>query len=306
VSDIRIVEVGPRDGLQNESKILTRDQRVELIQRLATSGLTTIEAGSFVSSRWVPQMEGSDQVLLALNETFENDTFKNNTVSFPVLTPNIKGYELAKAAGAKEVAIFGAASEAFSQKNINCSISESLDRFKDIAVQAKRDGIRIRGYVSCLVACPYEGVIKPAQVLPVVRSLMDMGCYEISLGDTIGRATPKSIDRVLTALLAEFSAQQLALHCHDTYGMAIANIVKALELGLRTFDASVGGAGGCPYATGASGNVATEDVVYLLENEGLASGIDLDLLVETGQWLYQQLGKPPVSKVNQALFGKQS
>ncbi len=299
MSDIGIVEVGPRDGLQNEAKILTPSQRVELITRLVKTGLKAVEAGSFVSSKWVPQMEGSDQVLIALNESIID-----SSTSLPVLTPNIKGYDLAKAAGAKEVAIFGAASETFSQKNINCSISESLIRFKDVVEPAKEDGIRVRGYVSCLVACPYEGEIKPAQVIPVVKALLDMGCYEVSLGDTVGRGTPLAIERVITSLQREFSDAQFALHCHDTFGMAIANIAKALELGIHRFDASVGGAGGCPYATGASGNVATEDLVYFLNQQGLNCGVDLPALVETGHWLFQQLGKLPPSRVNRALHGK--
>jgi len=298
MNDVNIVEVGARDGLQNETKILTVEQRVELIQRLAASGLQHIEAGSFVSPKWVPQMAGSDEVMQALHM---DRKLKN--LHLPVLTPNVQGYDRAITAGAKEIAIFGAASETFSHKNINCSIAESLQRFEMISDQAKVDGVAMRGYVSCLVHCPYEGVIKAQQVVPVVRQLFELGCYEVSLGDTIGRGTPKSIRLVLEALLSEFPAEKLALHCHDTYGMAIANIMTGLDMGIRTIDASVGGAGGCPYAKGASGNVATEEVVYLLENEGLNTGVNLTSLVETGHWLYQQLGKPVTSRVNQALYG---
>lgn len=295
---VSLVEVGARDGLQNESKSLSVATRIELIERLVDCGLTRIEAGSFVSPKWVSQMADSDRVLQALPDT--------DSVSYPVLTPNMKGLESAMAAGAKEIAIFGAASESFSQKNINCSIAESLDRFAEVCERARAEHIRVRGYVSCLVGCPYEGKIEPAQVAPLVRRLFELGCYEVSLGDTIGVGTPASIERVLSVLLREFPASWLALHCHDTYGMAIANLRKALDMGLRTIDASVGGAGGCPYAQGASGNVATEDVVYFLQGEGLSCGVDLDRLVDTGQWLFRQLEKPVPSRVNQALFGKQS
>ncbi len=300
MTDVKLVEVGPRDGLQNEATVLSASTRVELIERLANAGLRHIEAGSFVSPKWVPQMAGSADVLQVL---LPKKNMAN--VHLPVLTPNVQGYQLAREAGAREVAIFGAASETFSQKNINCSIAESLQRFEAIQAFAHADNVALRGYVSCLVACPYEGDISPAQVIPVVRRLFEMGCYEVSLGDTIGRGTPHSVRRVLRALLTEFPAEKLALHFHDTYGMAIANLMTGLELGIRTIDASVGGAGGCPYANGASGNVATEEVVYLLEREGLDTGVNLNALVDTGHWLYQQLGKPVVSRVNQALFGKQ-
>jgi hydroxymethylglutaryl-CoA lyase len=300
MTDVKLVEVGPRDGLQNEATVLSASTRVELIERLANAGLRHIEAGSFVSPKWVPQMAGSADVLQAL---LPKKNMAN--VHLPVLTPNVQGYQLAREAGAREVAIFGAASETFSQKNINCSIAESLQRFEAIQAFAHADNVALRGYVSCLVACPYEGDISPAQVIPVVRRLFELGCYEVSLGDTIGRGTPHSVRRVLRALLTEFPAEKLALHFHDTYGMAIANLMTGLELGIRTIDASVGGAGGCPYANGASGNVATEEVVYLLEREGLDTGVNLNALVDTGHWLYQQLGKPVVSRVNQALFGKQ-
>ena len=297
--DITIVEVGARDGLQNEGVTLTVDDRVELVRRLAASGLTHIEVGSFVSPKWVPQMIGSDLVL----ERLQSDTSLSH-VQFPVLTPNMKGYERARANGAREISIFGAASESFSQKNINCSIAESLQRFEDVSSQALADDVKVRGYLSCLVACPYEGNIKPSQVVPVVEKLIDLGCYEVSLGDTIGRGTPKSIRNVITALQTEFSDQAFALHCHDTYGMAIANIMAALDLGVTVFDSSVGGAGGCPYAVGASGNVATEDLVYLLEQEGLKTGVDINSLIETSQWLFSKLGRKSASKVNQALSGK--
>ncbi|MCH8532796.1 MAG: hydroxymethylglutaryl-CoA lyase [Saccharospirillum sp.] len=289
---IRLVEVGPRDGLQNEARPLSVEQRLELIQKLADSGLTEIEAGSFVSPNWVPQMANTDQVLAGLNLKDANH--------YPVLVPNQKGLDAAIQAGAKDIAVFGAASESFSQKNINCSIEESLNRFHPVAAQAKEAGIRVRGYVSCLVACPYEGPIQPAQVVPVVRALFEMGCHEVSLGDTIGRGTPKSIKAVLDILLTEFPVERLALHCHDTYGMALANIMAGLERGIRVFDSSVGGAGGCPYAPGASGNVATEDVVYLLEQEGFNTGVNLSTLVDTGRWLFDLLDKVPASRVNLA------
>ncbi|WP_028670646.1 hydroxymethylglutaryl-CoA lyase [Saccharospirillum impatiens] len=290
---VNLVEVGPRDGLQNEATPLSVADRLTLIRKLVDAGLTTVEAGSFVSPKWVPQMTGTDQVLAGLD--------LNDVERYPVLVPNLKGWEAAQACGARDIAIFGAASETFSQKNINCSIKESLERFRPVAEQALAADVRVRGYVSCLVACPYEGEITPAQVLPVVRALFDMGCYEVSLGDTIGRGTPRQIKAVLSALLAEHDADQLALHCHDTYGMAAANIMAGLDLGIRTFDSSVGGAGGCPYAPGASGNVATEEVVYLLENEGFDTGVDLKELAATGRWLFEKLGKPVPSKVNQAM-----
>lgn len=289
---IRLVEVGPRDGLQNEARPLSVEQRLELIHKLADCGLTEIEAGSFVSPKWVPQMADTDQVLASLD--------LNGPNHYPVLVPNQKGLDAALAAGAKDIAVFGAASESFSQKNINCSIEDSLNRFRPVAAQAQEAGIRVRGYVSCLVACPYEGPIQPAQVVPVVRALFEMGCYEVSLGDTIGRGTPKSIKAVLDTLLTEFPAERLALHCHDTYGMALANIMAGLERGIRVFDSSVGGAGGCPYAPGASGNVATEDVVYLLEQEGFHTGVNLSFLVDTARWLFHLLDKEPPSRVNRA------
>jgi hydroxymethylglutaryl-CoA lyase len=266
---------------------------------LADTGLQSIEAGAFVSPKWVPQMANSGDVLATL---INDPTFAR--VNLPVLTPNQKGLDSALAAGAKEIAIFGAASESFTQKNINCSIDESLQRFEQVCAAAKANDVRVRGYVSCLVACPYEGDIAPEQVLRVVTRLFDLGCYEVSLGDTIGVATPASIQKVLRMLLDHFPASKLALHCHDTYGMAIANIMEGLNHGIRTFDASVGGAGGCPYAAGASGNVATEDVVYLLEKEGFHTGVDLDKLVSAGQWLFNKLNKPVVSKVNNALHSK--
>jgi len=300
VKAVKIVEVGPRDGLQNESRILTPSQRVELIRRLAQAGLRTIEAGSFVSPIWVPQMAETAEVLAQLAEA---EAEAAEPIDYPVLTPNLQGYQAAVAAGAREVAIFGSASESFSQKNINCSIGESLARFQDITERAHGDGIRVRGYVSCVIACPYEGVIAPEPVAEVVDRLLEMGCYEVSLGDTIGRGTPKSIAALLDRLLATTPSHRLALHCHDTYGMAIANIMQALGQGIRTFDASIGGAGGCPYAFGASGNVATEEVCFLLQQEGWDTGLDLPRLVQAGQWLYQQLGKPVVSRVNQALAG---
>ena len=296
MTDVRLVEVGPRDGLQSESTLLTVPQRVALVERLAASGLQNIEVGSFVSPRWVPQMSNSGKVLSTL---LQNPLCANRRL--PVLIPNLKGYQAAKAAGAKEIAIFCSASETFSQRNINCSIATSLARYRLVIEQALTDGMLVRGYVSCVVECPYDGKVDAAQVLQVVEQLLALGCYEVSLGDTLGRATPKNMRHLLQLLLRSVPARQLALHCHDTYGMAIANIGTGLELGIRTIDASVGGAGGCPYARGASGNVATEDVLYLLHEEGIETGIDLPAVVATGRWLFSLLGKPTRSKASCAL-----
>lgn len=294
--DVRLVEVGPRDGLQSEAIPLSIAQRIELVERLVHCGLKTIEVGSFVSPRWVPQMANSDQVLSTFQQ---NPAFSD--IRFPVLTPNITGYRAARSAGANDVAIFCSASETFSQKNINCSIAQSLQRYQAVAEQVHADGVMMRGYVSCVVACPYESDVSPEQVLIVVQQMLALGCYEVSLGDTLGRASPKNIRALLQVLLSEIPAQRLALHCHDTYGLAIANIEAGLEMGIRTFDSSVGGAGGCPYARGASGNVATEDVLFLLQQEGIETGVDLDRLVATGHWLFDILGKPTRSKASRAL-----
>ncbi|MGC0154266.1 hydroxymethylglutaryl-CoA lyase [Chromobacterium vaccinii] len=293
MQSVKIVEVGPRDGLQNEKQSLDAAVKLELIRRLAASGLSTIEAGAFVSPKWVPQMANSAAVLTGLDLA--------GPLSYPVLVPNDRGLDAALAAGVREIAVFGAASESFSQKNINASIAESLQRFDSVCRRALDAGIRVRGYVSCVVGCPYEGRIAPRKVAEVARALADLGCYEISLGDTIGVGTPAAVREMLDAVLDALPAERLAGHFHDTYGMAIANIRAALDVGLRVFDASVAGLGGCPYARGASGNVATEDVAYLLAGEGYHTGIDLTTLVDAAWYIADALGKAPASKLAHAL-----
>ena len=295
---IRIVEVGPRDGLQNEPRGVPTEVKLELIERLADCGLPAVEATAFVSPKWIPQMADHTEVLARIR--------RKPGVAYPVLTPNLKGYEAARAAGATEVAVFGAASEAFSKKNINCSIADSLERFRPIAAQAKQHGIRVRGYVSCVLGCPYEGEVAPERVAGVAKALYEMGCYEVSLGDTIGVGTPGRTKALIEACAAQVPRERLAGHYHDTYGQALANIYASLEMGITTFDASVAGLGGCPYAAGASGNVATEDVVYMLQGLKLDTGVDLDALVETGRWISGILGREPASKVNRALSAKRA
>lgn len=286
---VRIVEVGPRDGLQNEPVIVSTDTKVELIARLRRAGLGTIEAGSFVSARWVPQMADTAAVMARLPA--------NSDGFYPVLVPNLRGFEAAKAAGAREVAVFAAASEAFSQRNINCSIAASLERFAPVAEAARASGIRLRGYVSCVLGCPYEGEVAPDAVRQVSRSLLDLGCYEISLGDTIGIGTPGRARAMVEAVAREVPVDRLALHCHDTYGQALANIYACLDLGIAVADASVAGLGGCPYAAGASGNVATEDVVFMLRGMGVDTGVHLPDLLEAGRFITAALGREPGSKV---------
>ena len=306
-SQIRIVEVGPRDGLQNEKTILSSAVKLELIRRLASTGLTTIEATAFVSPKWVPQMASASEILDSIHR--DPQRFKTTIVDYPVLTPNLQGYLAARQSGAREVAIFGAASQSFSQKNINCSIEESMDRFKQVCKQAQKDRIKVRGYVSCVVGCPYEGMtIKPEAVLKVTETLLDMGCYEVSLGDTIGVGTPGSVGRMLETVLAHVPASQLAIHCHDTYGQALANILQSLEMGIRVIDSSVAGLGGCPYADGASGNVATEDVVYMIEGMGykIEGNVQLDKLIDTGNWISEQLQRQSGSKVARAITAKRA
>jgi hydroxymethylglutaryl-CoA lyase len=295
---VRIVDVGPRDGLQNEKGEVPTAIKLELIERLADAGIRSVEATAFVSPKWIPQMADHTEVLERIR--------RKPGVSYPVLTPNLKGFESAKAAGATEVAVFGAASEAFSKKNINCSIAESLDRFQPVVEAAKASGIRVRGYLSCVVACPYEGAVAPAKVAEVASALYDMGCYEVSLGDTIGAATPGKTQAMIQACLKRVPAEKLAGHYHDTYGQALANIYASMELGVATFDASVSGLGGCPYAKGASGNVATEDVVYMLQGLGIETGIDLDKLVATGTWISSFLKREPGSKAGRAIAARQS
>ncbi|MCB5226008.1 hydroxymethylglutaryl-CoA lyase [Alishewanella sp. 16-MA] len=292
---VRLVEVGPRDGLQNEQNVST-DAKVQLINMLSAAGHCYIESGAFVSPKWVPQMADSAEVFAGIS--------RGANITYAALTPNLKGYEAAKAAGATEVAIFGAASEAFSQKNINCSISESLARFAPVLDAAKADGIKVRGYISCVVGCPYQGDVAPSEVARVAKALLEMGCYEISLGDTIGVGTPLKVNAMLDAVLKVAPVEQLAVHFHDTYGQALTNIYVALSRGISVIDSAVAGLGGCPYAAGASGNVATEDVVYLLNGLGIEHGVDLDALAAAGGFITEQLGKTTNSKVGLALSAK--
>jgi hydroxymethylglutaryl-CoA lyase len=293
---VRLVEVGPRDGLQNEKAELPTKVKLELIERLSAAGLPAVEATAFVSPKWIPQMADHTEVMEGIR--------RKPGVDYPVLTPNLKGFEAARAAGATEVAIFGAASESFSRKNINCSIAESLERFRPVAEAARQAGVRVRGYISCVLGCPYEGPIAPHKVAEVARALFGMGCYEISLGDTIGAGTPGRTQAMIEACAREVPMEKLAGHYHDTYGQALANIYASLELGVATFDSSVAGLGGCPYAKGASGNVATEDVVYMLDGLGIESGVDLDRVVDTGQWICAILGREPSSKAARAIAAK--
>jgi hydroxymethylglutaryl-CoA lyase len=286
---VRMVEVGARDGLQNEKTIVPAAIKIELIDRLSAAGLSTIEAGSFVSPKWVPQMADTDTVYRGI--------IKTEGVSYPVLVPNMQGMESALAAGVTEVAIFAAASESFSQKNINCSIAESLTRFLPVMALAQKNNIKVRGYVSCVLGCPYEGNITPEAVVAVAKALYDMGCYEISLGDTIGTGTPVKTRALLQAVLAVIPLQSVAVHFHDTYGQALANILVALEEGIAVVDASVAGLGGCPYAAGASGNVATEDVLYMLNGMGIETGVDLQKLLAAGKFISAALGRSPASKL---------
>lgn len=295
---VRIVEVGPRDGLQNEQQAIPTVTKIELIERLAACGLTTIEATAFVSPKWVPQMADAGEVMAGLP--------RREGVSYPVLVPNEKGLEAALAAGVTEIAVFAAASEAFSQKNINCSIKKSLERFRPVLARAKDAGIKARGYVSCALGCPYQGEVQPVAVAEVAWALFEMGCYEVSLGDTIGAGTPEKTKALIEAVARRVPIKKLAGHFHDTYGMAIANIYAALQEGVNVFDASVGGLGGCPYAKGASGNVATEDVVWLLQGLGIDCGIDLDRLVDVAAWIAGQLGREPTSKVARAILAKRA
>jgi len=290
---VRLVEVGPRDGLQNEAAPVPLETKVALIDRLSETGLAAIEAGAFVSPKWVPQMADSAEVFRRIKQ--------KAGVSYPVLVPNTKGLELALAAGVQEIAVFGAASESFSQRNINCSIDESLERFAHVTDAAQSAGLKVRGYVSCVLGCPYEGEIAPEAVARVAKALVGMGCYEVSLGDTIGVGTPAKAQRMIEAVAAEVDIQHLAAHFHDTYGQALANLLAVLQMGVATVDASVSGLGGCPYAPGASGNVATEDVVYMLQGLGIETGIDLDRLSETGAFISQALGRAPGSKAAMAL-----
>ncbi len=293
-TSIKLFEMSPRDGLQNEpGTLVPTGTKIELIERLAKAGIRHIEAASFVSPKWVPQMGDATEVMHGIQ--------RQSGVVYSALTPNLKGLESALAVGVEEVAVFGAASEAFSQKNINCSIADSLARFEPVLARANEAGIRVRGYVSCVLGCPYEGHIAPEKVAEVAKALYEMGCYEISLGDTIGVGTPLAAKRMIDATRQQVPIEKLAVHFHDTYGMAIANLYAVMEEGVSVIDAATAGLGGCPYAKGASGNVATEDVLYLLEGLGIETGIDLQAVIDTGDWITRQLGRQPSAKVALAL-----
>lgn len=290
---VHLIEAGPRDGLQNEKQVVPTAVKLELIHQLRAAGIKTIEATAFVSPRWVPQMADSSKVMRAIAE--------HDDVTYMALTPNLKGFEAAVAAGCRNVAVFAAASETFSQKNTNCSIAESFERFIPVMDAAAKAGIRVRGYVSCVVGCPYGSEIRPTAVADIARRLFEMGCYEVSMGDTIGVGTPGSVRAMFEATAKYIPVNKLAGHFHDSYGMAIANIYASMEMGISVFDSSVAGLGGCPFAPGASGNVATEDVVYLLRGLGIECGVDLDALVDTALWISAYLGREPASKVARAM-----
>lgn len=287
---IQIVEVGPRDGLQNEKIWVETETKIALIEKLADAGLTKIEAASFVSPKWVPQMKDAFEVLSGIE--------RRPGVTYPVLTPNLKGFERALEAGVTEVAVFGAASEAFSQKNINCSISESVERFRPVLDAAQKNNVRVRGYISCVLGCPYQGEVPLENVVNLAEKMLEMGCYEISLGDTIGIGTPLQAKKMVETVAEKVPVSNLALHFHDTRGQALANIYACLELGVSVIDASVSGLGGCPYAQGASGNVATEDVVYMLHGIGIKTGVDIEKLIETGRFISDVFGRLPQSRVS--------
>ena len=292
-TSVRIVEVGPRDGLQNEKTIVATADKIALIDRLSATGLQTIEATSFVSPKWVPQLADATEVFRGIR--------RRDGVSYPVLVPNEQGYERARGVGATEVAVFTAASEAFNQKNINASIDESIERFRPILERAQADGVRVRGYVSTVLGCPYQGAVPVKDVVRVAQRLHALGCYEVSLGDTIGVGTPGKAREMLRAVANAVPMSALAVHFHDTYGQALSNLLACLEEGVAVIDSAVSGVGGCPYAKGASGNVATEDVVYMLDGLGIDTGIDLPMLAETGRWLAALLGRESSSKVGRAL-----
>ena len=292
---VKVVEVGPRDGLQNEAATLPLATKVALIDRLSATGLSAIEAGSFVSPRWVPQMADTAEVLAAIR--------RFPSVTYPVLTPNLRGFERARQAGATEVAVFSAATQSFSRRNTNCSVEESLERAAAVAEAAGRVGIRVRGYVSCALACPYEGPTDPREVREVAERLYRMGCYEVSLGDTVGAGTPLAARAMVECVASAVPVERLAVHFHDTYGQALANILACLEQGIAVVDSAVAGLGGCPYAPGATGNVATEDLLYMLHGCGVRTGVDLDLVVEAGRFISDALGRRPASRVSRARAG---
>jgi hydroxymethylglutaryl-CoA lyase len=292
---VRIIEVGPRDGLQNEKTPISVADRIAFIKRLIDAGLSIVEVGAFVSPKAIPQMVGSAEVLRGVSHL---------PGEFHVLVPNEKGYEASRAAGAKVIAVFASASEGFSRANINCSVAESIARFKPVLARARADGIRVRGYISCVLGCPFDGEVKPQAVVDVAKTLWDLGCYEISLGDTIGVGTPLKARQMMRAVAGEVPKQNLAMHFHDTYGQALANLYAGMEEGVRVIDSAAGGLGGCPYAPGATGNVATEDVVYMLEGMGIATGVDMEKLLAATNEVSRLLGRPPVSRVANALNAK--
>jgi hydroxymethylglutaryl-CoA lyase len=294
-NQVRIVEVGPRDGLQNEKAQVSVEARVVFIEALLGAGLHTVEVGAFVSPKAIPQMVGSDEVLRR---------GRRLSGEFHVLVPNEKGYEAARAAGAEVIAVFGSASEGFSRANINCSVAESIERFKPVIARARADGVKVRGYISCVLGCPFDGEIKPQAVVDVAKVLWDLGCYEVSLGDTIGVGTPNKARELLRAVAGHVPMAHLAMHFHDTYGQALANLYAGMEEGARVIDSAAGGLGGCPYAPGATGNVATEDVVYMLEGMGIATGVDMTKLVQATNDISKLIGRPPVSRVAAALNAK--
>jgi hydroxymethylglutaryl-CoA lyase len=295
---VKIVEVGPRDGLQNESETVPAEVKVQLIELLVDAGLPVVESGAFVSPKWVPQMATSAEVFKQVN--------KRNGIAYPMLVPNLKGLELAQAAGVQEVALFAAATETFSQKNTNCSIAESIDRFNAVIVEAQALGMKIRGYISCVLGCPYEGEVSSDTVLMLAQKLFDKGCYEVSLGDTIGVGTAGQARDLVEKLSQQVPIQHLAAHFHDTYGQALANIHAVMQCGISVIDSSVAGLGGCPYAKGATGNVATEDVVYMLNGMGIETGVDMDKLLEAGRFISDFLGREPISRAATALLRKQA
>ena len=297
-SKVKIVEVGPRDGLQNEKETISVEVKIELVNRLTDAGFSNIEAASFVSPKWVPQMATSTEVMAGIK--------RKPGVIYSALTPNMKGFEAALAAKADEVVIFGAASEAFSQKNINCSIAESIERFRDVAQAAKQHNIRLRGSISCSFGCPYQGEVSPESVADVVRRLKDLGCDEIDIADTIGVGTPRHVQKVMERAAKEFPIAQLSGHFHDTYGQALANIYASMEVGVSIFHSSVAGLGGCPYAKGATGNVSTEDVLYMMNGLGVETGISLDAVVDAGQRISQHLGRKAVSRAANAIAAKRA
>jgi len=295
-SRVKLVEVGPRDGLQNEPQPVSAATKIELVERLASAGLPVVEAGSFVSPRWVPQMADSAEIFRAIQ--------RRKGTAYPALVPNLKGLEAALAVNVKEIAVFVSASEGFSQKNIACSRAESLERLEPVLEEALKRGLKVRGYVSCIAGCPYDGEVDEAEVLAMSQSLVDMGCYEISLGDTIGVGTARKVRHVIDVVARDIARDRIAMHFHDTYGQGVANVLASLEAGISVFDASVAGLGGCPYAPGASGNVATEDVLYLLDGLGIETGVNLSEVALIGDWISRELGRPNAARAGKAMLAK--